>query len=357
MISPAMAQSAGHAASGAWGSALSAASREAVVTFDAVGKRFGGSVVLQDIALAVPQGQILGIIGPSGSGKTTTVRMMLGVYRPTSGTVRVFGRDPARLRRQDRARMGYMPQGFVLYPALTVEENLRFAASLNGVPWWMARRRARALLEYVDLTPARGQRAEQISGGMQRRLSLAATLMHDPAFLILDEPTAGIDPILRASIWEGLREARDEGKTLVITTQYVTEAEYCDTVILIDRGRIIARGTPQELRREATGGDLVDIRFTRPPAEIERWLQALPFVRRVEALGHLGELRVTMDGLSHLPELAAYCQREDGGADITPYAPSFDDVFVRLVSRARAGEENALVRKDPLASDFVDTGR
>lgn len=311
---------------------------EAAVVLEDVSKQFGKQDVLHNINIRVPWGEILGLIGPSGSGKTTTIRMMLGMLKPSGGHALTFGRDPMHLRRADRERIGYMPQDFVLYPALTVQENLRFAASLYGVSWWEARRRVRELLPFVDLTEARRRRAEDLSGGMRRRLSLAATLMHDPDFLVLDEPTAGIDPILRASIWDGLRQARTNGKTMVITTQYVTEAEYCDSVILIDEGTIIASGPPDELRRDATGGEMVDIRLAEPRPDIAARLRSLPFVHAVELLDRPDEVRVVVDDIeAAIPELRAYFDREEGGAtSIEAHVLSFDDVFVRLVSRARA---------------------
>ncbi len=315
---------------------------EQAVTFEDVTKKFGKEEVLHDITFRVPWGEILGIIGPSGSGKTTTIRMMLGMYKASSGTVRLFGRDPWKLRRSDRERIGYMPQDFVLYPALTTEENLRFAASLYGVPWWETRRRIAQLLPFVDLEDARARRAEDLSGGMRRRLSLAATLMHDPDFLVLDEPTAGIDPILRESIWDGLKSAREDGKTMVITTQYVAEAEYCDQVLLVHEGTIIAAGTPSDLRRAATGGEMLDIRFDQPRPDIVARLQSLPFVHGVEALDRPDEVRVTVDNLStDLLSLTEYCDREEGGCvSMEPHTLTFDDVFVRLVSGARDTEQD-----------------
>jgi ABC-2 type transport system ATP-binding protein len=312
------------------------ANGDAAVLFDQVVKRFGKEEVLHGLSFRVPWGEILGVIGPSGSGKTTTIRMMLGMYKPSSGTVRLFGRDPWKLRRSDRERIGYMPQDFVLYPALTTEENLRFAASLYGVPWWETRRRIDQLLNFVDLADARKRRAEDLSGGMRRRLSLASTLMHDPDFFVLDEPTAGIDPILRTTIWEGFRAAREEGKTMVVTTQYVTEAEYCDQVLLIHEGAIIAGGSPSELRHTATGGDMLDITFDRPRPDIERRLQSLPYVHNVEPLENPNAVRVVVDDIgANLSELDAFCDREEGGClSIEPHIPTFDDVFVRLVSQA-----------------------
>jgi ABC-2 type transport system ATP-binding protein len=314
---------------------------EPAVLLDNVSKQFGKQEVLHDINMRMPWGEILGMIGPSGSGKTTTIRMMLGMLKPSGGTARTFGRDPARLRRSDRERIGYMPQDFVLYPALTVTENLRFAASLYGIPWWEAGHRAKELLPYVDLTEAANRRAEDLSGGMRRRLSLAATLMHDPDFLVLDEPTAGIDPILRTSIWDGLRQWRDQGKTMVVTTQYVTEAEYCDSVIMIDEGTIIASGPPAELRRQASGGDMIDIEFEQPRPDIAMRLRSLPFVHDVEPLERPNAIRVIVDEIAaDLPQLQQYCDREEGGCvSMEPHVPSFDDVFVRLVSQARGAEK------------------
>ncbi len=242
----------------------------------------------------------------------------------------------------DRERIGYMPQDFVMYPALTVEETLHFAASLYGVPWGEAARRTKELLRFVDLEDAHKRRAGDLSGGMRRRLSLAATLVHDPDFLVLDEPTAGIDPILRVTIWEGLQEARESGKTLVVTTQYITEAEYCDAVLLIYEGVIIASGTPEQLRHAATGGDMLDVRLLQPiePEMAER-LRNLPFVVAVEGRQRPDELLVTVHSLTNdLPLLAAFFELEAGGlAVMEPYVPSFEDVFVRLVNHARAMQE------------------
>jgi ABC-2 type transport system ATP-binding protein len=325
---------------------------EPAVLLRDVSKKFGRAEVLHDINVRLPWGAILGVIGPSGSGKTTTIRIMLGMLKPSGGTVRTIGRDLRRqrpdvrfwrygLRRSDRERIGYLLQDFVLYPALTVMENLRFAAALYGMPWWEANRRARDLLPFVELTDAAHRRAEKLSGGMRRRLALAATLIHDPDFLVLDEPTAGIDPILRASIWDGLRQWRDRGKTMVVTTQYVTEAEYCDHVILIDEGTIRASGTPAELRREASGGDMIDIEFEQLRPGIADRLRELPFVHDVEPGNTPSTVRVVVDDFTEdLPRLQAYCEREEGGClSMEPHFLSFDDIFVRLVSRARHPKE------------------
>jgi ABC-2 type transport system ATP-binding protein len=217
-------------------------------------KRFGSVTAVSGISLTVQPASILGVIGPSGAGKTTTIRMLTGAIAPTSGTVRVLGEDPMRFKRRSREKIGYMPQQFSHYADLTAAENVDFVASLFGMLWPKRRRRVNEVLRLVDLWEARKRRASDLSGGMQRRLELACTLVHGPTVLFLDEPTAGIDPILRRRIWDELHRLRADGRTLLMTTQYVNEAEECDTVALIAGGKLIALATPDDLRREAAGG-------------------------------------------------------------------------------------------------------
>jgi ABC-2 type transport system ATP-binding protein len=222
------------------------------------GRDFGDGVGVFDLDLTVPPGTILGIVGPSGAGKTTTIRLITGALDPTAGEVRVLGEDPRRFRRATRERIGYMPQLFTLSPDLTADENVDFVASLFGMLTPRRRRRVRETLELVRLWEVRGRRAGKLSGGMQRRLELACALVHEPQLLLLDEPTAGIDPILRRTIWEELDRLKREGRTLLVTTQYVTEAEGCDAVALIAGGRLVALGPPEALRKDAAGGDVIE---------------------------------------------------------------------------------------------------
>ena len=227
-----------------------------------VTKRYNDHDAIAGLDLEIPAGAVLGVIGPSGSGKTTTIRMVTGSLAPTSGTVEVLGERAGTLRRRTRERIGYLPQIFSMYPDLTVLENVDFAASLYGLLLWRRYRRRRAVLELVDLWAVRGRRAGQLSGGMKRRLELAAALVHEPDLLVLDEPTAGIDPILRRTIWDEIHRLRERGVTSLVTTQYVTEAEECNLVALISEGRLIGFGPPDEIRRAAFGGDVVDVTTT-----------------------------------------------------------------------------------------------
>src|SRR4051812_4441935 len=230
-------------------SAADLTDRDLTVVMHDVSRTFDDRVVVRGISLTVPRGTILGIIGPSGAGKTTTIRMLTGAIGPTSGAISVLGRAPKRFSRRDRERIGYMPQTFTLYEDLTAGENVDFVASLFGMLWRRRRQRVREVLHIVDLWDARGRRASRLSGGMQRRLELACALVHEPELIILDEPTAGIDPLLRGSIWGELHRLREAGRTLLVTTQHISEAEECDAVAMIVDGRIVALAPPEELTR------------------------------------------------------------------------------------------------------------
>jgi ABC-2 type transport system ATP-binding protein len=234
-----------------------------VVEAEGVFRTFPGDRGVQDLNLTIPAGTIFGLVGPSGAGKTTTVRLLLGTDQPEEGELYVLGRRPADFRREDRRGIGYLPQQPSLYPELTVRHNLNLMASLYGVPWrtrfWpgkhrdAARKRIADVLEFVDLSDRQKVKMGDASGGEQRRLGLAAALVHEPDLLILDEPTAGIDPVLRRRIWERLRELNDGGMTLIVTTQYVEEAANCDLVAFLISGRVAVVDTPDGLRKRAYG--------------------------------------------------------------------------------------------------------
>src|SRR6266498_4190168 len=250
-----------------------------VVEAQELTKTFGDEVAVNALNMRVPRGTIFGFIGPSGCGKTTTVRLLTGFYEPTSGTLSVLGKKPADFSKSDREKIGYLIQQFVLYPELTVWENLNFAASFYGVSLFR-RGRLNKLLDFVELTNDKGKLAGALSGGMKRRLSLAATLVHNPELLFLDEPTTGIDPILRRKFWDYFKELQELGHSLFITTQYVGEAAYCDLVGVMYQGKLLMVETPQELRRKAYGGDIIGIKTTEwIRYENRKKLESLPFVR------------------------------------------------------------------------------
>jgi ABC-2 type transport system ATP-binding protein len=299
-----------------------------------VSKLFNNQPVVRDLNFEVQRGEIFGFIGPSGSGKTTTIRLLTGVYQPSEGEVRVMGAIPGHPSRRVQEEFGYMPQLFVLYPNLTVRENLNFAASIYGLGPRERHRQINSMLQFVELWDARNRLAANVSGGMQRRIELAAALVHNPPLLFVDEPTAGIDPVLRAKFWDEFRRLRDEGRTIFVTTQYVGESEYCDRVGVIRNGRIIAVDTPVGLRRTAMGGDVIDVMsndFT--PAAIYN-LSQLPIVREVRQQSRK-ELRVYVeDAGSATPILIdAMNGLNCSISSIVEYKPTFDEVFIDLMNQ------------------------
>ena len=331
---------------------------DVIVALHDVSHRFDEGDVLSGIDLTVPRGTILGIIGPSGAGKTTTIRLLTGALTPTTGEVSVMGRRPKRFRRADRERIGYMPQSFALYEDLTAGENIDFVASLFGMLWLRRRRHVREVLKLVDLWEVRGRQAGQLSGGMQRRLALACALVHEPELIILDEPTAGIDPLLRGSIWRELHRLRDAGRTLLVTTQHVSEADECDAVAMIVGGRIIALAPPAELRRLATDGDLLDIETAAIFDGDE--LTSLTGVRAVTQDGPRHLRVVVADAGSSLPAVVEAIRAS--GVDVVSAREqrlSFDEIFAILVARndeQRAAEE-ADAASDPSARTGGPAGR
>ncbi len=218
----------------------------AVVETNNLVRRFGGEEILKGVDLRVGEGEIFGLIGPSGAGKSTLLRTLTGYLSPSEGEVEVLlGLPPVAFGPKEKRRVGYMPQGFVLYDQLSVRQNLNFVAGLYGLRFGGRRRRVRETLEFVELWEHRRKAAGDVSGGMQRRLQLAAAIVHEPELLFVDEPTANLDPILRRRFWEEFRSLREGGRTLFVTTQYVGEAELCDRVGLLVDGKIVAAGTPR----------------------------------------------------------------------------------------------------------------
>jgi ABC-2 type transport system ATP-binding protein len=311
-----------------------------VIHADALTKQFGDEVAVRDVTFQIPRGKIFGFIGPSGSGKTTTVRLLLGIYKPTEGDALVLGQRPTQFTQSTRERIGYMPQLFVLYPDLTVWENLNFAASLYGMGF---RRGARLnqLLDFVELGEHKHKLARNISGGMQRRLSLAATLIHDPDLLFLDEPTAGVDPVLRRKFWDHFHELQRLGHTLCITTQYVGEAAYCDYVGVMVEGRLLMVETPDGLRKRAFGGELIDL-VIKERVSYEGHLvplRAMPFVqnRRVLRTDERTIRLIVDEASTAMPALMDWTKQQNVEIEsIEEHLPPFDDVFVELVKREPA---------------------
>lgn len=313
-----------------------------VVQTSELTKVFDHQPAVDGLSFEIPRSSIFGLIGPSGCGKTTTVRLLTGVYRPTSGRAWVLGEQPGRFRAETRARIGYMLQQAVLYPDLTVWENLNFAGAIYGVGPLRGKRLKR-VLDFVELGDHRRKAVRDLSGGMRRRLSLAATLAHDPDLLFLDEPTSGVDPVLRHKFWDHFRDLRDEGRTLLVTTQYVSEAAYCDLVAVMQGGRLLRIDSPEGLRRAAFGGDVVVLETANylAPAQLHR-LEQLPFVLEARPLDDVTLRLVVEEASTATPRLVEWAQQEGLAVrSVQERLPPFDDVFVELIekeNRRRAAE-------------------
>jgi ABC-2 type transport system ATP-binding protein len=296
---------------------------EPAVAVDGLVKRFGEVEAVRGIEFSVEPGEIFGFLGPNGAGKSTTINMLCTLLRPTAGRARVAGHDVVTGRDDVRRNIGLVFQDPTLDSYLSGEQNLRFHAELYGVPRGLARDRMRQVLEMVGLWDRRRDRVQQYSGGMRRRLEIARGLLHSPRVLFLDEPTVGLDPQTRSSIWEYIRELkRTEQITIFMTTHYMEEAEYCDRIAIMDSGTIVALDTPEALKA-GIGEDRVQIRTANDGAAIAALAERFGLEARV------AEGAVTFSvasGEAFVPRLF-----EGLGVAIRSVSvsrPSLDDVFM-----------------------------
>ncbi len=295
---------------------------EPVVVARGLTKSFNGRPAVRGIDLSIPRGGCFGFLGPNGAGKTTTLRMILGQSPPSGGSLTVFGLPVDRGVREIRARTGVVPQNDNADPDFTVAENLRMYARYFGLGGAEVASRIRELLEFMELADRAGDRIKSLSGGMKRRLTIARALINDPELIILDEPTTGLDPQVRRMIWNRLRQLRNSGKTLLLTTHYMDEAErLCDDLVVIDKGRIIAQGAPRDLIRRHVESNVLEIQGEGAP--VDRLLAGLPGVR----IERIGETHYC-----YTDDLAAALQRlEQAPGLICMHRPTtLEDVFLRI---------------------------
>ena len=294
-------------------------------------RRFNESNAVDEVDLEIDRGEIYGFLGPNGAGKSTTVRMLCTLLAPTSGSASVAGFDVASQPGDVRLRIGVALQDAALDPKQTGRELLRLQGLLYGLPKQAMAKRVDDLGELIDLSDALDRPIATYSGGMKRRLDLAAALVHNPEILFLDEPTTGLDPASRTSVWDEVRRLNAElGMTIFLTTQYLEEAdELCGRVGIIDRGRIVAEGSPDELKR-SVGTDVIIARVDREAAPLRPIIEALDVVQGVEAHGH--ELVIATDnGSAAISPVAVALNNCDVTVrDLTLRTPTLDDVFLEL---------------------------
>jgi len=326
---------------------------QAVIEAKGLVKKYGDLEAVAGIDLEVYGGEIFGFLGPNGAGKSTTISMLCTLLTPTAGIARVAGIDVVRDPAAVRQRIGLVFQDPSLDDQLTARENLEFHAFVYSVPAPDRRRRIDEMLNLLQLADRASSAVKTFSGGMKRRLEIARGMLHQPQVLFLDEPTIGLDPQTRKSIWTHLNELRDtKGVTIFMTTHYMDEAEYCDRIAIIDRGKIVALGTPDELKA-MVGGDVVTITSTAPGAaakEIEDMLGVKPARDN-------GTLRMEVpDGKAFVPRLV---RELSAPVDtVTLRRPSLDDVFLKLTGRAIRDEEvSARDRNRAMASRWMGRRR
>lgn len=295
-------------------------------------KKFDELVAVDELSFEVAAGELIGLVGPDGAGKTTTLRMLAGVLRPSSGDALLDGRSVAHDPEGVKHRIAYMSQRFGLYADLTVQENLNFYADLYRVPRRERSARLHRLFEFSNLGPFRDRLAGNLSGGMKQKLGLSCALIHQPEILLLDEPTFGVDPVSRRELWIIVHEMVAEGVTAVVSTAYLDEAERFDRVVLLHRGRILALDSPERLQR-SLAGQLLEVRVEEPRRAREV-VAAQPGVRQVNVCGDRLHLTVSDAERDGPPVGDALRRAGFSSVETKSIAPSLEDVFVSRVGEA-----------------------
>ncbi len=301
-----------------------------VVEVESLVKRFGSFVAVDHVSFQVEAGRIFGFLGPNGSGKSTTIRMLCGILMPTSGKATVSGFDVIREPERIKERIGYMSQKFSLYDDLTVRENIRFYSGLYRIPREKQAERARWVIDMAGIAEREDSLTRELSGGWKQRLALGCAILHEPPILFLDEPTSGVDPVSRRNFWQLINTLSDKGVTVFVTTHYMEEAEYCDTLALIYRGRIVAQGSPGVLKTDAMPKDVYEVECGEPMAAMEA-LKAVKGIREVALFGKLLHLMVERDMAVEDQVKRVLESHEIPLKGIFKTTPSLEDVFVALV--------------------------
>ena len=317
-------------------SGAATAAGEDVIVARGLTRRFGDVVAVDALDLDVRRAEVYGFLGPNGSGKSTTIRMLCGLLAPSAGEIRVLGHDLPREAEIVKRSIGYMTQKFSLYEDLSVRENLEFLAAVHGLRGARLRERLDAVYRLYRLGELRTRLAGTLSGGQKQRLALAGAVLHEPELLLLDEPTSAVDPQSRRDFWDALFDLAEAGTTLLVSTHYMDEAERCHRLAILDRGRLVANGSPQALMAELPGATFrVDC---AEPRRMQQALAALPHVLGVAQIG--ASLRVLTDRRDDGDWLQTRVRAIEAAARLEPTAPNLEDVFV-AATRARPATEAA----------------
>jgi len=300
------------------------------VTLKEVVKRFGDFTAVDRISLEVAAGEIFGFLGPNGAGKSTTIRILCGLLRPTSGEGRVNGLDIVTQSEEIKASLGYMSQRFSLYDDLRVEENMKFFGGIYGLKTRPCEERTKEVLSLIGLEGRRNSLTKELPGGLKQRLALGCALLHRPPIIFLDEPTSGVDPGTRRNFWDLIYTLADEGVTVFVTTHYMEEAEYCNRIGLINRGQLIALGSPGELKKRHLEGRIYEVGSADALAAVEA-LDGADEVLDAAVFGRVIHVRLR-EGAEAEAYLTPYFSSAGVAVDqIKRIEPTLEDVFVALV--------------------------
>ncbi len=296
-------------------------------------RRFGAFVAVDRVSFEVERGEIFGFLGANGAGKSTTIRMLCGLLKPTSGTAVVDGVDVGQNPEQTKQRIGYMSQKFSLYELLTVDQNIRFFGALYGLNDDQIAMRRKFVIEMAGLAGREQTKARDLAGGWRQRLALGCAILHEPKIVFLDEPTGGVDPVSRRQFWRLIEGLSRTGVTILVTTHYLDEAEHCHRIAIINAGKLAAMGTSQELKRIFAGRPIVEL-FSSRPVDLMRALEQLPEIEKTSIFGTsvhavmrqgAGDLEALRARLSGLPVDVA---------SVDLVMPSLEDVFLDVVEKA-----------------------
>jgi ABC-2 type transport system ATP-binding protein len=306
---------------------------DVAISLDHVTKRFGQTEAVRGVSFEVRKGEMFGLIGPDGAGKTTTIRLLCGLLRADGGAIKVLGRDPVTEHHAITHTVGYFSQKFSLYGDLTIDENIAFFAEIHGVKGYQARRDR--LLDMMQLTKFRGRLAERLSGGMKQKLALACTLVHEPAVVLLDEPTTGVDPVSRREFWRLLSEFLSQGITIFMATPYLDEAERCSRVALMNEGQLLALDHPSAIQATFPG-EVIEV-IAEPRDRALAVVRQEAGVQDVQTFGERLHARVERQhGVETVTRLGAALRQ--AGVDVTSLRvlpASLEDVFIDRVTASR----------------------
>lgn len=295
-------------------------------------KKFGDFVSVNDISFNVKKGEVFGFLGANGAGKSTTIRMLCGILKPTSGDAIVGGFSVMNQPEKVKQQIGYMSQIFSLYNDLTVEENINFFGSIYGLSNRILEERKKWVLSVADLIGKEKLLTNSLPGGIKQRLALGTAVIHKPAIVFLDEPTSGVDPIARRNFWELINSLSEDGTTVVVTTHYLEEAEYCNNIILIDAGKLIAEGNPKELKERYIKNKIIEIECERISDAIDI-LSKEKFIIETNIFGNSIHISVNENYHSEKQIVDVLSSNSINVFKISEISPTLEDVFIHLVDK------------------------